>query len=206
MVLFCVIFISMLCAGNQLNLIDVPPTPARSLSDLPSAKQDGRDVLSEREYKKLHYQKNKEKIHQSYVAWKNSQPDEYQKWLAKKREKNRQRYRDDHPWRDRQIAVRKKRERTPEHKQYVKDRSVKLRQEMLSAYGGKCTCCGESHHEFLTLEHIDSKGIHLGGSKMWLFLKKSGWPKDHYTILCWNCNCVRRFGKKCPHELERVHA
>ena len=33
-----------------------------------------------------------------------------------------------------------------------------------------------------------------------LLLRRRGWPKDGYTLLCWNCNAMTRFGRTCPHE------
>lgn len=80
-----------------------------------------------------------------------------------------------------------------------------LRREMVDAYGRKCVCCEESHYEFLTLEHVRRDGhIHRKqfGSLVNLDLRRRGWPKGDYTLLCWNCNLVRRYGNKCPHENE----
>lgn len=91
----------------------------------------------------------------------------------------------------------------------------KLKQEFVDAYGGKCTCCGIKEIEFLTLEHIFNDGAKerkqlredgiVGkkkavGSVIYKLLKKRGWPKDRYTVLCWNCNCARKWGRPCPHE------
>src|SRR6266567_4357200 len=35
---------------------------------------------------------------------------------------------------------------------------AKLRREVLAAYGGKCVCCGESHPEFLAIDHVNNDG------------------------------------------------
>ena len=79
-----------------------------------------------------------------------------------------------------------------------------LRAEMLMAYGGHCACCGESEPAFLTLEHLNGDGAaHRkatgGPAGAWVDLRKRGWPKDGYTLLCWNCNCATRYGTPCPH-------
>lgn len=80
-----------------------------------------------------------------------------------------------------------------------------LRAEMLEAYGGKCSCCGESEPAFMTLDHINGGGKQhqreAGGTREILKqLKREGWPKDEYRILCYNCNCGRnRNGGVCPH-------
>jgi len=86
---------------------------------------------------------------------------------------------------------------------------ARLKRELVDAYGGKCACCGESEIEFLTLDHINGDGAEerrrLGG-RCWAgptfysYLKKLGWPKGDYQILCYNCNCAKRQSKICPHQ------
>lgn len=44
------------------------------------------------------------------------------------------------------------------HKDGNKRRIVRLKQEMITAYGGGCSCCGETESEFLTLEHLFRDG------------------------------------------------
>lgn len=83
-----------------------------------------------------------------------------------------------------------------------------LRAELLAAYGGKCACCGEDDPEFLAVDHIHRDGgaerKRLGwmasGTSFYLRLKKAGWPKDRYRLLCMNCNFATRLGKECPHQ------
>jgi len=90
---------------------------------------------------------------------------------------------------------------------YKKEYQVKFKEQVradgISAYGGKCTCCGESIPEFLTIEHINGrnkKEKRLTGIKMWRKLQILGWPKDEYTLLCFNCNCAKGAYGKCPHQ------
>lgn len=84
-----------------------------------------------------------------------------------------------------------------------------LKMEMIIEYGGKCACCGEKGIEFLTIEHINGDGwlhrynINGNGIRVWQDLKIKGWPKDNYTILCWNCNCAKKYGKFCMHDKEK---
>lgn len=93
---------------------------------------------------------------------------------------------------------------------YYKVKMDEIREEWLEAYGRKCTCCGETNWKFLTLEHLNGDGsLHRKevGSHLGIFqdLKKRGWPKDAYTILCYNCNLGKaRNGGICPHE-ENAH-
>lgn len=83
-----------------------------------------------------------------------------------------------------------------------------LREQMIAAYGGKCTCCGENRYEFLTLEHVNGDGgserkIAKSTDTILRRLRKSGWPKNGYSILCWNCNSAKGVYGYCPHERER---
>lgn len=80
-----------------------------------------------------------------------------------------------------------------------------LRDELLAAYGGKCNCarCPETNPAFLTLEHVNGTGkAHRAkvGSHAYADLRRRGFPRDGYTLLCWNCNAMTRFGRTCPHE------
>ena len=81
----------------------------------------------------------------------------------------------------------------------------RYRQEFLDAYGRSCICCGETQEEFLTLEHLNRDGkLHrkLVGRYVYRDLRRRGWPKDGYALMCWNCNMSRRTGCECPHQTE----
>jgi len=92
-------------------------------------------------------------------------------------------------------------------KRYRREMVIKLRAEMIAAYGGRCTCCGEDESLFLTLEHLKNDGAEhrkkLGNQyRVLKDLKKRDWPKDNYTVLCYNCNCAKRGNHGiCPHEV-----
>jgi hypothetical protein len=81
-----------------------------------------------------------------------------------------------------------------------------LKAAVIAAYGGRCACCGETNHVFLTLEHPNGDGAEhrhrLGrsGDSVYYDLKKRGWPPG-FEILCWNCQWGRRSnGGVCPHQ------
>jgi hypothetical protein len=80
----------------------------------------------------------------------------------------------------------------------------RLRAEFIEAYGGKCECCGETEPEFLSLDHIFGDGARhrrqLRRGNIYRELKRLGWPKDRYRLLCYNCNIARAHGGRCPHE------
>lgn len=80
----------------------------------------------------------------------------------------------------------------------------KLKNDILSEYGSKCVCCGETTTEFLTLDHVFGGGnMHRksGGHRgVYVDVRRQGYPAD-YQILCWNCNCGRAVNKGvCPHK------
>lgn len=85
--------------------------------------------------------------------------------------------------------------------------------EVIEAYGGKCACCGESNPEFLTIDHIDGtgaehrrqmgKGKTFAGAEFYNWLRKQGYPKDNYQLLCMNCNFAKGHFGICPHQKRR---
>jgi|GEM_PF-1659345 len=77
---------------------------------------------------------------------------------------------------------------------------------------GPCACCGESTIPFLTIDHINGSGNkrRAAGEKFGYGLISSwetaGWPieiKKEFRILCHNCNQATRYGRPCPHQIER---
>ena len=86
-------------------------------------------------------------------------------------------------------------------------RTIKL--EIINYYGGKCTCCGETTIEFLTIDHINGGGnkhrkelsgsARRGGINFYKWLKKNKYPSE-YQVLCWNCNCSKGAFGYCPHQ------
>jgi hypothetical protein len=87
-----------------------------------------------------------------------------------------------------------------------------LRLQVIEAYGAKCQCpgCDEDHIEFLALDHIHGGGnahrksltgrSHGAGDKVYRWLKRQGFPKDSFRLLCHNCNQSRGSYGYCPHE------
>jgi hypothetical protein len=93
--------------------------------------------------------------------------------------------------------------------QRLYDLSVKIK--IIEAYGGKCTCCGESALEFLTIDHINNDGAEdrknngkKSGGKLYRWLMKNNFPKENYQILCYNCNCSKGFFGYCPHNKPEI--
>lgn len=85
-------------------------------------------------------------------------------------------------------------------------RYAALRLEVIAAYGGKCRCCGEAEPKFLELDHTNGDGaahrkmIGRGSAACYRWLKKKGFPREGFQLLCANCNQGRiRNGGVCPH-------
>ena len=84
-----------------------------------------------------------------------------------------------------------------------------LKKTVISLYGGRCECCGETNHGFLTMDHINNDGSieyeKMGWVKMYKnmynsILTDKAYARKHYRVLCYNCNCGReRNGGMCPH-------
>lgn len=83
-------------------------------------------------------------------------------------------------------------------------RRAALKLEMIAAYGGRCSCCSETHPAFLAMDHVngrDAEDTRLGDAS-WAHAKKLGWP-DTFTCLCHNCNQGRQInGGVCPHKVD----
>ncbi len=89
---------------------------------------------------------------------------------------------------------------TPRQVQYTR----KIKSDVVAAYGGKCVCCGESNPLLLALDHVNGNGqadraVNGRGRVMYARLKKMGYPKDGYRLLCHNCNMSLGFFGYCPH-------
>jgi hypothetical protein len=91
-----------------------------------------------------------------------------------------------------------------------KERAAKLRLAAISNYSNgtnMCSCCKESHIEFLTIDHLpnaphkrDNKKK-KGGREIFYWLKKNNYP-DGFRVLCMNCNFSHGKYGYCPHQKE----
>lgn len=108
-----------------------------------------------------------------------------------------------HPNKVREIAKRHRTKYAERYKRADTERNRRLRAELLEAYGAVCACCQEQRTVFLTLNHKNGGGTQhrrrVGEIGVYRELKRLGWPRDQYEILCMNCNWARRYGA-CPHE------
>lgn len=102
-------------------------------------------------------------------------------------------------------AMRKRYAANPEaERRKLREYRQQVRREVLTAYGGSCTCCGEAQYEFLALDHkYGTTGKaraaeRKSGISWYLKLRREGYP-DHIQILCHNCNAAKGFYGACPH-------
>lgn len=95
-------------------------------------------------------------------------------------------------------------ERTSERRREIAKQRVRLQKlKVIKAYGGKCTCCGESTFEFLTVDHTQGSGsVHRQTIKgrLYKWLEDSSFPKSDFQLLCWNCNTAKFYYGQCPHD------
>ena len=90
----------------------------------------------------------------------------------------------------------------------------RLREEVFTAYGGRCTCecgCVQDRLGNLTIDHINGDGAsdiptgrktRLSGYSLFCYLKRAKFPKDRFRALCWNCNCSRYYRGRCGNLLD----
>jgi len=100
---------------------------------------------------------------------------------------------------------------TPEKAQKLvqtkKEKRKNLKIEVLRHYGKDqivCVCCGETHIEFLCIDHIHGGGSQHrkevgSGWKFYMWLKRNSFPEGFRT-LCHNCNAARGIFGYCPHK------
>lgn len=89
----------------------------------------------------------------------------------------------------------------------IKQYKLKLKIQVFTHYGLKCSCCGESGLEFLNIDHINNDGAQhrkeIGSGKhIYLWLIKNNFPSGFQT-LCFNCNIGKYHNNGiCPHQLK----
>lgn len=80
-----------------------------------------------------------------------------------------------------------------------------IRREVLDRLGGKCACCGESHYEFLAIDHVHGGGSahrrQIGvpsGQAFVRWIYRNNYPAG-FRVLCHNCNSALGYHGHCPH-------
>jgi len=80
------------------------------------------------------------------------------------------------------------------HPEYQRERSSRIRHQLIQYMGGKCVTCGYSDERALQIDHVNG-----GGVKELRSLTKGKYYKQvmndqtgKYQLLCANCNWVKR--------------
>lgn len=135
--------------------------------------------------------------------------DRVKRWRTEHPEKNAQyskTYGEKHPEKLKECGRRYQAAHKKEINENGRKRRLKIRRETLSHYSDgtlSCACCGETHIEFLAIDHINGGGtkhrkeLNRGGG-IFAWLKKNGFP-DGYRVLCHNCNQAIGLYGYCPH-------
>ncbi len=90
-----------------------------------------------------------------------------------------------------------------------RETTKKLRLMVMNHYCNgeiKCSCCGESRYEFLTLDHLNGDGSEhrkIVKGSMYRWIIKNNYPPT-FQILCQNCNFSKGIYGYCPHEKEKL--
>lgn len=85
-----------------------------------------------------------------------------------------------------------------------RERRLRLKLLVISAYGGRCACCGETEPEFLSIDHVNGGGtkhrkkVGFSGT-VYRLCRDLGFPAE-YQILCFNCNFSKSRGGVCVHK------
>lgn len=90
---------------------------------------------------------------------------------------------------------------------------ARLKDAVMEAYSGQspcCACCGESHREFLAIDHVNGGGnkhrreIKVLGWNFYKWLVDNKFPSG-FQVLCHNCNFAKSHGAcVCPHTRKRA--
>ena len=94
---------------------------------------------------------------------------------------------------------------------YSQRSQQRLKIEILTKYSRgepRCDCCGETHIEFLAVDHINGHGhqhrkqLATQGTGFYCWLKRERFPAG-FRVLCHNCNHSHGQYGYCPHKTPR---
>lgn len=85
--------------------------------------------------------------------------------------------------------------------------SRKLHLGVIKEYGSKCVCCGAGAPQFPALHYVNGDGKEHrketkgSGNGTYLWLRRNGYSKEGYALLCHNCNFSAGTSGVCRHAL-----
>lgn len=99
-------------------------------------------------------------------------------------------------------AKRSKKERSEDSQRIrknIKAYKLRLKREVFTAYGNKCSClkCDVENPKFLTIDHVNNDGAEhrkkvKSGTQILLWARRNNFPPT-LRLMCWNCNCARQW-------------
>ena len=93
----------------------------------------------------------------------------------------------------------------------AKERRRTIRNSVLNALGGVCSCCGESHRSMLDIDHVNGNGrahresLGYAWSKIYKHVIENA-GSGIYQLLCSNCNQSKRRIGSCEHKCPKVES
>lgn len=87
------------------------------------------------------------------------------------------------------------------HRDKILEKRRKLKEEVLTRYGGRklaCVICQEVRMDCLSIDHVEGRGKeHRSrvGAHMYQWLKSNNYPEGYQT-LCMNCQWIKRIENK----------
>ena len=97
--------------------------------------------------------------------------------------------------------------------EYGRVKSRRLKWDTIKKLGGQCACCGCKTPEFLTVDHVNGDGAkhrdysarNRGGRRcsktIYRDIRREGYPRDKYRVLCISCNFSIGVWGYCPHTM-----
>lgn len=94
----------------------------------------------------------------------------------------------------------KAKQKQPRVRAQITARSKEIKSEVFAAYGGTCLCCGETHPDFLSIDHTNGYDGQSPrkGSQLYRWLLRNRFPDD-FRVLCMSCNFALGHHGYCPH-------
>jgi hypothetical protein len=85
-----------------------------------------------------------------------------------------------------------------------RERTRRLKADVIRKYGGVCECCEESEIRFLTIDHRNGGGCkerEAAGTGIVFYRRlQREVRRADLRVLCMNCNWATAHGEPCPHQ------